>query len=188
MENSSFWKKAVSGGALVGALLAISFMLETRMMLSGSFGLYALEWLLAAGLHYYLLHRFTRSYSASFSAEEGFRFGRGYGFVLSMSVVGGVIVGAVQYLYLHFFIGYEHYTARIADALTEALARGGGVPAQLESMVVESMRQIENAAEPSFLSTLWGGTFSSLLFGLLFGLIIAGVLSRAPHPFEHPEA
>ncbi|WP_418981659.1 DUF4199 domain-containing protein [Alistipes sp.] len=189
MENSLFWKKALRGGAIVGLLLAVSFMLETRMMLAGSFGLYALEWFLVAVLHYYLLHRFTRSYSATFPVEEGFRFGRGYGFVLSMSVVAGVIVGLVQYLYLHLFIGYEHYTGRVADALTEMLSRGGGVPASMESVISQSMKQIENAPEPSFLSTVWAGTFSSLLFGLLFGLIIAGVLSRAPRPFdEQPEA
>lgn len=189
MENSLFWKQALRGGAIVGVLLAVSFMLETRMMLRGSFGLYALEWFVAVGLHYYLLHRFTRSYSAPFPAEEGFRFGRGYGFVLSMSVVGGIIVGLVQYLYLHLFIGYEHYTGQITDALTRMLARSGGVPASMESMLAQTMKQIENAPEPSFLSTVWAGTFSSLLFGLVFGLIIAGVLSRAPRPFDQqPEA
>lgn len=187
MENSSFWKKALRGGALVGALLAVSFMLEMRMMLSGSFGLYAIEWLVAAVLHYYLLHRFTRGYSAAFPAEAGFGFGRGYGFVVTQSVVAGIVTGIVQYLYLHLFIGYAHYTSRIADALTEALSRSGNVPAQLESMLVETMKQIENVPEPSVLSTVWGGVFSSVLFGALFGLIIAGVLSRAPRPFDRQE-
>lgn len=189
MENNTFWKNTLRGGAIVGVLLAVSFMLETRMMLSGSFGLYALEWFIAAGLHFYLLYRFTRSYSASFSTEEGFGFGRGYGAVLMMSVVAGVIVGAVQYLYLHLFIGYDHYTARIADAMTQAFSSGGNVPAQLAPMLAQVVEQLESATEPSFFATVWGGVFSSLMFGLLFGLIVAGILSRAPRPFDQqPEA
>lgn len=186
MEKQLFWKKAVVGGLLVGALLSVSLMLETRMMLTGSFGFYAIEWFVAAVLHYYLLHRFTRRYANDFTVEDGFGFGRGYGFVLSQSVVAGIVVGAVQYLYLHLFVGYENYTSRIADALSEFFSRGGNVPAQLESMLTESMRQIESAPEPSFFGTLWGGVFSSVLFGALFGLIIAGVLSRAPRPFDKP--
>lgn len=184
MENSFYWKKALRGGSIIGALLAVSFMLETRLMLSGSFGLYALEWFVVVALYYYLLHRFTRSYSTAFSAEEGFRFGRGYGFVLSMSAVAGVIVGIVQYLYLHLFIGYERYTGRVADAMAEMFSQNGSVPALMESMIVQTMKQIESAPEPSVLSTIWGGTLSSLLFGLVFGLIIAGVLSRASRPFD----
>ena len=35
------------------------------------------------------------------------------------------------------------------------------------------------------LKTVWGGVWSSLLFGGIFGLIIAGVIARAPKPFDN---
>lgn len=184
MEQKIFWKEATRCGALVGILLAVSFMLETRMMLAGSFGIYALEWIVAAGLHYYLLHRFTRSYSQGFDAEEGFAFGRGYGFVLSVSAVAGVIVGVVQYLYLNLFLGYSYYTERVAAVFTDMLARNGGVPASMQGVIAQSVEMIETMPAPSFLGTVWSGMFTSLLFGLFFGLVVAGVLSRAPRPFE----
>ena len=189
MEKTNFWKDVAKYGAIIGVLLAVSFMLETRLMLSASFGLYALEWIVVVALHYYLLHRFTRQYSINnFSAETGFSFGQGYGYVLSVSAVAGIIVGLVQYLYLHLFIGYANYTERIANTFTEYIAQNGGVPASMESMLAQTFEQLQNAPEPSMLKTVWGGTFSGVLFGAIFGLIIAGVLARAPKPFDNTAA
>ncbi len=81
-------------------------------------------------------------------------------------------------------MGYENYTERMSAAITELLASGGEVPAQMEGMIEQLIDQMQSAATPSVLSTVWGGIFTSLLFGAFFGLIIAGVLSRAPRPFD----
>ena len=173
MEKTNFWKDVAKYGAIIGALLAVSFMLETRLQISASFGLYAIEWIAVVVLHYY-------------TAEEGFSFGQGYAYILSVSTVAGLIVGIVQYLYLHFFIGYANYTERTTAALSDFIGRNGGVPANMESMLSQMFDQIQNTPEPSFLRTLWAVTFVSILFGAVFGLIIAGVLSRAPKPFDTP--
>lgn len=188
MEKTNFWKDVAKYGAIIGALLAVSFMLETRLMLSASFGLYAIEWIAVVVLHYYLLHRFTHRYSTGFSTEEGFTFGQGYGYVIAVSAVAGIIVGIVQYLYLHLFIGYANYTERVANALTEYIAQNGGVPASMESTFSQLFGQIQNAPEPSVLGTVWSGAFTGTLFGVIFGLIIAGVLARAPKPFDNTAA
>ena len=123
MEKTNFWKDVAKYGAIIGALLAVSFMLETRLQISASFGLYAIEWIAVVVLHYYLLHRFTRRYSMMYTAEEGFSFGQGYAYILSVSTVAGLIVGIVQYLYLHFFIGYANYTERTTAALSDFIGR-----------------------------------------------------------------
>ena len=125
MEKTNFWKDVAKYGAIIGALLAVSFMLETRLQISASFGLYAIEWIAVVVLHYYLLHRFTRRYSMMYTAEEGFSFGQGYAYILSVSTVAGLIVGIVQYLYLHFFIGYANYTERTTAALSDFIGRNG---------------------------------------------------------------
>ena len=154
MEKTNFWKDVAKYGAIIGALLAVSFMLETRLQISASFGLYAIEWIAVVVLHYYLLHRFTRRYSMMYTAEEGFSFGQGYAYILSVSTVAGLIVGIVQYLYLHFFIGYANYTERTTAALSDFIGRNGGVPANMESMLSQMFDQIQNTPEPSFLRTL----------------------------------
>ena len=150
MEKTNFWKDVAKYGAIIGALLAVSFMLETRLQISASFGLYAIEWIAVVVLHYYLLHRFTRRYSMMYTAEEGFSFGQGYAYILSVSTVAGLIVGIVQYLYLHFFIGYANYTERTTAALSDFIGRNGGVPANMESMLSQMFDQIQNTPEPSF--------------------------------------
>ena len=43
MEKTNFWKDVAKYGAIIGALLAVSFMLETRLQISASFGLNAIE-------------------------------------------------------------------------------------------------------------------------------------------------
>ena len=81
-------------------------------------------------------------------------------------------------------MGYSNYTSRLVEALTDMMALGGGVPASMESVMAQSLEQIQTAPAPSVLATVWGGIWVSLLFGVVFGLIIAGVLSRAPRPFD----
>ena len=91
----------------------------THLTLSGSMKYYALmtvEWIGVVVLHYYLLHRFTRNRSKLYAAEEGFSFGQGYLFVLAVSAFAGVIVGGVQYIYLHLIMGYSNYTSRLVEA------------------------------------------------------------------------
>lgn len=191
MKNNNFWNDAAKYGAILGAVLSVSFILENMMTLSGRMSMYALltlEWIVAVALHYYLLHRYTRNRSRLYTAGEGFTFGQGYGFLLVISGFAGILVGLVQYIYLHLILGYANYTTRLTEAITDMISRSGEVPASMESMIAQSMEQLQTAPVPSVLSTVWAGMFSSLLFGAVFGLIIAGVLARAPRPFDTESA
>ena len=186
MNRNNFWNDAAKAGAILGVLLAVSFVVENQITLAGRAGLYMLylvEWIAVVAAHYYLLHRFARSRSALCTAEEGFSFMQGYTSVLAVSGLAGIIVGAVQALYLHVVVGYSAYVDRLIAAVERIVAGSGGIPASMEGLFAQSMEQLQTAAAPSVLQTLWGGIFSSLLFGAVFGLIIAGVLSRAPRPF-----
>lgn len=188
MEKNSFWNNAARQGAILGAVLAASSVLENMMMLSGRLALYALltvEAIAVIVLHYYLLHRYTRQRAALYTTEEGFTFGQGYGYLLAVSGLAGVIVGIVQYLYLHVIVGYGNYVDRVVETMTEMLAASGGMTAAMEPLMNQTLVQLQSAPEPTVLSTVWSGIFSSLLFGAFFGLIIAGVQARAPRPFDN---
>lgn len=187
MEKNSFWNNAARQGAILGAVLAVSSVLENMMMLSGRLTLYALltvETIAVIVLHYYLLHRYTRQRAALYTAEEGFTFGQGYGYLLAVSGFAGVIVGIVQYLYLHVIVGYANYVDHVVASVTETLAASGGMSASMEPLLNQMIAQMQSAPEPTVLATVWSGIFSSLLFGAFFGLIIAGVQARAPRPFD----
>ena len=183
MEKNSFWNNAARQGAILGAVLAVSSVLENMMMLSGRLTLYALltvETIAVIVLHYYLLHRYTRQRAALYTAGEGFTFGQGYGYLLAVSGFAGVIVGIVQYIYLHLIVGYANYVDHVVASVTETLAASGGMSASMEPLMSQTLAQLQSAPEPTVLATVWSGIFSSLLFGAFFGLIIAAASGPAP--------
>ena len=185
MEQKRFWSVAASEGGGIGLILAASMFFETYASLSGSVGLMGLmlvEWIAVVVLHYWLLNRYTKQYAAQFSAEEGFPFFRGYGYVLVLSLFAGVILGLAQALYLHGVMGYGAYIEQYASALKELLA-SSPASSQMEPMLKQMFAQLEAAPVPSVLQTAWNGVTGSILFGGLFGLIIAGVRSRRPELF-----
>lgn len=187
MNKNNFWNEAAKYGAIIGAILAASFVLENRLILSGNLSLYGLlvvEWIVVVVLHYYLLHRYTRQRSMLYSADEGFTFGQGYSYVLVISAFGGIIVGVVQYLFLHLIVGYANYVDKQIAAFTDIMSMSGGASMSMQPMVTQMIDQLQNAPAPSVIATVWGGLLSGLLFGAIFGLIIAGTISRAPKPFD----
>ena len=185
--DKNFWNDAARQGVVIGGLLSLSYILENMMQLSGKSSFYmvmSLEFILVVVLHYYLLHRASRQRAALQPVEEGYPFGRAYGYVIGISAVAGAIVGAVQTIVLHLIVGYERYVERMIDSITELINQHGGLPASMEGIFSQSLAQLQSAPAPSFVSTWWGGMWQSLLFGALFGLIIAGTTSRSARPFE----
>lgn len=192
MERKTFWNEAARWGVIVGVLLSASFVAENSMTTSGRLGFYylmMLEWVAVVVLHFWLLLRFVRNRSASYGADEGFTFGQGYGCVMAVSAFAGVIVGVVQAVYLHLIVGYSNYVERTIEAMTNLISKSGSqMPASVEGMLAQSFEQLRTAPVPSVLQSVWGGLFSTLLFGAVFGLIIAAVTTRAPRPFDETDA
>lgn len=184
MKKENFWNDAARWGACVGLLLVVSSILEHRLFVTGHVGIYAVEWFLALILHYWLLKRAAVSRSRLYKPEEGFLFRQCYGFLLAVSAFAGFLSGLATYLYTHFVIGYGAYIDGMMESTRQLLARSGGASASMEAALAQSFRQIASMPEPSVLSSVWGGIFSSLLFALFFGLFIAGRSSRAPRPFD----
>lgn len=187
MNKSQFWNETAKKGAVLGVVLALSAIFELWVSISGKHALMlpmTVEWIAVVVLHYYLLHRYTKQYSLGFSDEEGFTFWQGYGYQMILSAFAGVIVGVVQASVLHGVIGYSNYIDRVL-ASTQQIIAASGTPmnASMQTMLMQTFEQVEQAQIPSVLSTAWGGMVNSLLFGALFGLIIAGVRTRAPRLF-----
>ena len=173
MGKTNFWNDAAKYGAAVGLLLAVSTVVENSIVLSGRLGLYVLltvEWIAAVVLHYYLLHRYTRQRAMQRAEAEGFSFGEAYGFIVAMSAFGGIISGAVQYIYVYDIIGYGRYVERTADALYAVMARNGNVSPSMENLLSQTVAQMHQSPEPSVFSAVGGGMLTSVLFGLVFGL------------------
>lgn len=187
MEKNNFWNEAAKCGAVLGLILAVSSVLENSVFFTSGTGflyLMLLEFFAVAALHYYLLHRYTRRHSQLYTADEGFSFGQGYGFLLAVSGFAGIIVGVVQAVYLHLVVGYANYIDHYVSWMTGLFAQMGSASSSMEGMLSQVITELQNSPAPSMLKTLWGGFWGCLLFGGIFGLIIAGVISRAPKPFD----
>ncbi len=188
MERKTFWNEAAKWGVIVGLLLSVSFVVENLITVSGKMWLYylmMLEWIGVVVLHFWLLLRFAQNRSRLYGAAVGFTFGQGYGAVMTVSAFAGVIVGVVQAVYLHLIVGYSNHIERIIAAVTELVSKSGSqMPASMEELLSQSFQQLRTAPVPSVLQTVWGGLFSALFFGAVFGLIIAAITTRAPRPFD----
>ncbi len=188
MERKTFWNEAAKWGVIVGLLLSVSFVVENLITVSGKMWLYylmMLEWIGVVVLHFWLLLRFAQNRSRLYGATVGFTFGQVYGAVMTVSAFAGVIVGVVQAVYLHLIVGYSNHIERIIAAVTELVSKSGSqMPASMEGLLSQSFQQLRTAPVPSVLQTVWGGLFSALFFGAVFGLIIAAITTRAPRPFD----
>lgn len=184
MANSDFLNDAARCGAVVGLLLALSSAVELNMAFSGNVVLVLLvllEYFAVVALHFYLLYAATRRRALRCDAAEGFSFGSGYGFVLTASAFAGVILGVGNYVHIHLVMGYGTYIDRLSETMANLIGMSGS---PLTEPFVQMIDQLREAPAPSIFATVLGGVWSSVLFGLIFGLIVAGTLARAPQPFD----
>lgn len=189
MNRAFFWNDLAKKGLLLGVLLSVSFLVENSLQLStlgisALYGIYLIEWVAVVVMHYLLLHRYTKWYGSHFAPEEGFSFGRAYNYVLLLSLFAGIVVAVTQVVYLHFVVGYEAYVEQLVAALQRQLA-GQELPASMSNTLQESFRQMQLQPAPSVMTTAFGAIFNTLLFGIFYGLIMAGVLARRPKLFDN---
>lgn len=183
--EKEFWNDVASKGAILGVLMLVSHIFEQAMMLNGSLaqmGIVGAEMLVVCILYIYLLYRFTKRYSEQFSAEEGFSFGKGLSYVLTLSLFASIIVGLGGYIFTHFVIGYKEYTDGIV-ALYENLLSSTQMPAQMVGTYEQMLERIAEQPEPSILTTISSSIWSYIFLGGMVGLIIAGIVKREPNIF-----
>ena len=73
--------------------------------------------------------------------------------------------------------------ARYVEMMKGLIAQMSSGGQQMAAILRQTMEQMQQAEAPSIISTAFSGIWSVVLFGLLFGLIIAGVLARSPKMF-----
>ncbi len=189
MEKSKFWNDACRGGAIIGLIMAASNVTEQAMQLKGGvtlFGLMMLEWMALAVVFVWLLYRFTRKRAAQYSPEEGFSYGQGLGFVVILSLLSGLVVGVASYFYRHVVIGYDAYTEGYIDSIRGLLSQVPISPA-MQEVYEQTFYQLENTPAPTIFGAIAGSVLTYVVVGGLVGLVVAGILSRAPRPFGDTE-
>lgn len=180
-----FWNDVASKGAILGAVMLVSHIFEQAMMHNGSLarmGIVGVEMLVVFILYIYLLYRFAKGHSQCYVAEEGFSYGKAFGYVVAISLFASVIVGLGSYLFIHIVIGYRDYVDGIVNMYSNMLSTTA-MPAQMVGTYEQMLDQIASQPEPSILATISSTIWNYLLLGGFAGLFIAAVVKREPNIF-----
>lgn len=183
--EKSFWNDVASKGAILGVLMLASHIFEQIMVLNGTLArvsIVGVEVLVIFVLYVYLLYRFAKSHSLRYIPEEGFPYGKAFGYVVAVSLFASVIVGLGSYLSTHFIIGYNDYIDGVINMYTNILSESP-MPAQMTGIYEQTIDKIREQPEPSIFATISSAIWNYLLLGGFAGLIIAAVVKREPNIF-----
>lgn len=180
-----FWNDVASKGAILGVLMLVSHIFEQAMMLNGTLaqvGIVGIESIVVFGLYIYLLYRFAKSHSLHYTPEDGFSYGKAFGYIVAISLFASIIVGLGSYVSTHFIIGYNDYIDGVVNMYTNILSESP-IPAQMAGIYEQTLEKIEEQPEPSIFATISASIWNYLLLGCLAGLIIAAIVKREPNIF-----
>lgn len=192
MKLSIFLNDMLTKGAILGGVMLVSSIVETAMMTYGGSAnwLYAMstEILVACALYIYLAYRFTQGYAKLVLAERKempyFTYGNGLAYVVSISMLAGVIVALGGYMFRHYVVGYENYITAYVKLFQDALSQTE-VPASMIGTYEQMFKAIQSQDEPSLISTLLSSIWTYLVSGTFVGMIVAIFTKREPEIFNN---
>lgn len=180
-----FFNDALKHGALLGVLMGLSRVYETwELFLSDTSGvsmLFMVEWLVSVVLFVTLLYRFTKSYSTRFDAAAGFSFSQGLSYVFVVSILAGIIVGAMYHIYIGV-VGYSAYVEGYLQLVDEyvAMLNKAGVGDMYATMLNDIRTLVRDSEPQSIFGTIVSSMNNYIIAGGFVGIIIAVILSRKP--------
>jgi flagellar biosynthesis protein FliQ len=173
--KKSFWGEALKGGTIIGLLLVLIEFITVGFSLRDA-GVAWITSLLNIAIIAYGSYHLTKRFSAGFVAE-GFSYEKGLGFILSMMLFAGVIVGFGNYI-LQNFVFPDYYAAVYEQAMSMAgQMMGGGI--EMEDMTLDMM----NSVTRNPIMQVVSGVLSMLLEGIIIGLVVAIFTRRKPDIF-----
>lgn len=181
-------------GAILGGVMLLSSLAENAMMAYGDgakwLTIMGIEVLLSAAIFIFLAFRFTRNYANLVLAERKdmpyFTFGNGFSYVVTISMLAGVITALGSYMFRHYIIGYENYISAYIKLIQDALSQTE-IPASMVGTYEQMFKAIESQQEPSLITSIFSSVWSYLVSGTIVGLFIAGATKRQPNLFNNKE-
>lgn len=186
--NNNFWNDALRSGAILGLVMGLSRVFESYQLylsdMQGVTTIVVLEWLFAAALFVYLLYRFAKQRSMRFSQKEGYSYGQAMSYLLIVSMLTGVIVGVMEYIFTEF-VGYDAIVAGYISLIDEyrAMVASAGVPASSMGVLEQLKGTIRDTQEPTILNNVLSALNLYFMTGGVAGLVISAFVKRDANPF-----
>lgn len=191
--NRDFWYDVLRRGAILGLVMALSFIFEryllafSQMALLKASAIYCIEWIIACGVFIWLLVRFVRRRANASDPKQGFPYSLALSYILLVSMLAGVLVGVADTIFIST-MGYEGYISGLVTRIEQLkeMYISMGVPTSEMKMFDDYASQLRFVEQPSMWLNVVSKLQSYMVFGGLPGFIIAGVVSRSPR-FEEPQ-
>lgn len=185
--NRDFWYDVLRSGAILGFVMALSFVVEryllaySQLPLLKASAIYSIEWLVACGVYIWLLVRFTRRRANAADPKVGFSYSLALSYILMVSALASVLVGVADTAFVST-LGYDIYVNGIVERISQLkdMYISMGVPASDMSIFEEYASQLRFIEQPSMWLNVISKLQNYMIFGGLPGFIIAGVVSRRP--------
>ena len=192
MKPSIFLNDMLTKGAILGGVMAASAIVEMMMLYYGGNTAWltamTVEVLVVVALYIWLTLRFTKGYAKLVLAERKkmpyFSYGSGLSYVISISMLAGVIAALGSYMFRHYVIGFENYMTANVKLIQDALSQTE-VPASMVGTYEQLFKAMQSQDEPSLISTLFSSVTNYLLAGTFVGLIVAAITKREPKIFDN---
>lgn len=192
MKPSIFLNDMLTKGAILGGVMAASAIVEMMMLYYGGNTAWltamTVEVLVVVALYIWLTLRFTKGYAKLVLAEREkmpyFSYGSGLSYVISISMLAGVIAALGSYMFRHYIIGFENYMTANVKLIQDVLSQTE-VPASMVGTYEQLFKAMQSQDEPSLISTLFSSVTNYLLAGTFVGLIVAAITKREPKIFDN---
>ena len=194
MKPSIFFNDMLTKGAILGAIMLLSSIAETAMFCYGGslawIYVASVEMLIVTALYIFLLYRFTKNYAGLVLKERKevpfFSYGNGLAYIVSVSMLAGVIVALGSYMFRHYIIGFEEYIAGTIQTVKNVM-NNSEIPASMVGTYDQMFKALEAQDEPSLISSILSGVWSYLVWGTIVGLILAAFTKKEPKIFGNQE-
>ena len=179
MKNAPLLNDLLTKGAILGGVMLLANVAEVALASRATLGLVMLSGLIAVVswvAFCYLSYRFTKNYDQvmidSYEGLISFTYVNGVAYVVTVSMLAGVISSLGSYIFLHHIIGYETYINAYIKLINDMLSQAH-LPESMVGVYDEMVRNLKSQPVPTLLTSIYSGVMIYSIFGLVAGLIIA---------------
>ena len=191
MKHNLYLNELLTKGAILGCVMLCSHVFEQcAIVYGGTMGWYSVmgfEYIAAAVLFVWMLYRFAKNYSLqvmeSRQTIKMFSYGAGWGYVVSVSTLAGIIVGLGRYILHSVVIGHKEYIDAMITSL-QAILKANPETASMMDMYNQMLLQLSTQPEPTIFATIFSSVWGYMMWGALVGLVIAAMVKKEPDLFE----
>ncbi len=184
MNNRGFWNDVLRNGAILGAVMGASGILETYAVISHSRSLVsgiALEMIAVFVLFVWLLYTFARKRSQLYEPQEGFSYAQALLYIICLSAAAGVIASVMKYVFISI-MGFDALVSGYIDILEycRSVVAGMHMPEWYVQIMDDMIERVRISERPSILLTVFDSLETYAVGGTILGLIISGIVRRDP--------